>query len=406
MDNTNLSLVPIDSLQKHVEAHLNSSKATPFIIDRFKEICRRVEQTHVEMIDRKAELANTTNTDFKVFNTFVRWWQINELSAFNSMGLALFQFNTNEHPLKDIFPNGNPAQHTSILNNFGRVFYVLAKRSYDNNWVAFNYHLVEGDVVVDVSKARCFTTFASEPSHVTKTGIYSSNKRLREQVARMQEAFEYKNVMLDALGLVYCTGPCGGGQFRYIHHEPLDVKTVVMLFGYASRLLRRTLSRSGYIEKTTQQHSNTTSLVAKHNLQEYVANAHARMDALIDQAQTIPETADIETITSYLLSQGILTMGGDGAGLFALSVDSSEWFDKPHHSVMVSGHTELREVYVAYMKKPTVKKWQCYGLMNWCYKKLKNVNPKPEFIEHIDLPIVTNPDNFFQIHIGPTDATP
>jgi hypothetical protein len=269
---------------------------------------------------------------------------------------------------------------------------VLVKRSVNNSWVAFNYHLVEDDVVVDVSKAHCFTTFASEPSHVTKTGIYSSNKRLREQVARMQESLEYKNVMLDALGVVYCTGPCGGGQFRYINHEPLAVKTVVMLFGYASRLLRRTLNRSGYITQTKHEHANTSSLVAKHNLQEYVANAHARMDALVDQAQTVPETSDIETITSYLLSQGVLTMRSDEAGVFTLSVDASEWFYEPHHSVMVSGHVELREVFVAYMKEPPLKKWQCYGLLNWCYKKMKNVLPKPEFIEHIDRPVVTNTD--------------
>lgn len=391
MNDEDLSLVPLDSLQKHVDRHLNSSKATPFVIERFQEICRRVEHTHVEMIDHRVELANTktTSADFKVFNTFVRWWKINELSEFNHMQLALFQFNTDEHDLKEIFPNGTPEQHASILNNFGRIFYVLAMRSV-NTWIAFNHHLTENDIIVDVSKARCFTTFASEPSHVTKTGMYASNRRLREQVSSMKEKLEHNNVMLDALGLVYCTGHCGGGQFRYIHHDPLDVKTVVMLFGYASRLLRRTLSRSGYIEKTKQQHSNTSSLVAKHNLQEYVANAHARMDALIDQAQTIPETADIETITSYLLSQGVLTMLSDEAGVFILSVDASEWFDEPHHSVMVSGHAELREVFVAYMEKPTPKKWQCYGLLNWCYKKMKNVQPKQDFIEHIDRPVVTN----------------
>lgn len=385
MNDEDLSLVPLDSLQKHVDRHLNSSKATPFVIERFQEICRRVEQAHVEMIDRRVELANTktTSADFKVFNTFVRWWKINELSEFNHMQLALFQFNTDEHDLKEIFPNGTPEQHASILNNFGRIFYVLAMRSV-NTWIVFNHHLTENDIIVDVSKARCFTTFASEPSHVTKTGMYASNRRLREQVSSMKEKLEHNNVMLDALGLVYCTGHCAGGQFRHTSHEPLDVKTVVMLFGYASRLLRRTLDRSGYIEQSKHTHSNTTYIVAKHNLQEYVANAHARMDALADQAQTIPENADIETITSYLLGQGVLVMGDSDTGLFSLSVDSSEWFDEPHHRVRISWYDELREVFVAYMKKPSPKKWECYGLMNWCHKQLVNVQPKAEYVEHLD----------------------
>lgn len=386
MSHTDINLTPIDSLQKHVYAYLSKSKATSDIIDKFQEICRRVEQTHVEMIDRQSELANTkiTSADFKVFNTLVRWWQINELCSFNNMSLALFQFDVDKHSINDIFPNGTPEQHTSILSNFGRILYVLAKRSYDNKWIAFNHHLLESDVEVDVSKARCFTTFASEPSHVTKTGIYASNKRLREQVAGMQEKLEHNNVMLDALGLVYCTGHCEGGQFRHTSPKPLDVKTVLMLFGYASRLLRRTLDRSGYIDRSKYTHSNTSRLVTKHNLQEYVANAHACMDALADQAQTIPDKADVETITSYLLSQGVLTMHSDGAGLFTLNVDASAWFDVPHHKVMVSGHEEIRDVYAAYMQKPQPKKFECYGLLNWCHKKLKNVQPKAEYVEHLD----------------------
>lgn len=102
-------------------------------------------------------------------------------------------------------------------------YYVVAYRAVGVGWVGGEYQILNESlphVYLDATKAtRCWVFRSTGTNNVLRTGLLRQISRLKQSLSNLQESAREKNLELDALHHVWCTGLCGGGQHRYTPND-------------------------------------------------------------------------------------------------------------------------------------------------------------------------------------------
>jgi len=112
---------------------------------------------------------------------------------------------------------------TATLPTLHSKYYVVAHNAPGVGWVGGEYQLLEDTscIYLDATKAiRCWVFRTSGTNNVLRTSLLRQISRLKHELTNLQESSRIKNLELDALHHVWCTGLCSGGQHR---HTPNDL---------------------------------------------------------------------------------------------------------------------------------------------------------------------------------------
>ena len=101
-------------------------------------------------------------------------------------------------------------------------YYVVAYNAPGVGWVGGEYRLLADtpNIYLDATKAtRRWVFRTSGTNNVLRTSLLRQISGLKRQVTNLQESSRIKNLELDALHHVWCTGLCEEGQHRYTPND-------------------------------------------------------------------------------------------------------------------------------------------------------------------------------------------
>lgn len=275
-----------------------------------QELVNRTTQAYLDHLDKfLAAYTHGICLDSDKFNYF-GWYPISQLChADNWDRPILFHFNyADGDPRVEFDPEkhatGYPLDFTLYHARGG--YDVLAVQGYGDEWyIGSNRHLLKEGVSIklDVSKATRFTLFSDNISQLTREGIVENNRRLKAQVTGLKEKLEAQNIALDALGSVWCMGPCDGGQFRSTEPSEITDAMLVRLIGEVSRLLDRGPNQTKmqkkfeYYERVKDR---TLRRVRKHGLEKVIAENKSKLEACNTASNLTLETHEVTHCAPYI----------------------------------------------------------------------------------------------------------
>lgn len=198
------------------------------------ELTNRAQQTQIDLIETKYAELDVLGDKHS--------FSVNALQHMEWLSVVLLRFPPTALDVLEICKS----QGQWVMEEYRGGFHVLASKDYDiaREKQVWRIGLRKQDAlgpgtVIDHTKAESFVTFANAPTKLTREGLVSANRRLKAITRSYEVALRQKNLELDALHYVWCTGSCGGGQHRY--HRDL-VLTEEML-KTAEGLVKRMRSR-------------------------------------------------------------------------------------------------------------------------------------------------------------------
>lgn len=212
------------------------------------ELVRRVNSSYLEFIDSKFSNSKGDMRDFG-------WNPIGELdTCTNERMLIYFPYdkgNSLEHYDEKYRRNDLPDGAVYYRPQGG--YEVFASVVYGKCFVrAGNHMITEGvSIPLDMAGATKFKLFAGTASPLVIEGIRESNRRLRQTIESQKQALELKNTELDALGYVWCSGNCGGGQHRFTEPKEITFDMLKRLIAVVMRLCARGSNSSTIKQKLT-----------------------------------------------------------------------------------------------------------------------------------------------------------
>lgn len=237
------------------------------------ELVRRVDDSYIRVLDSTQEKLTTPEdeNDPTLFGWVGRqsgWSPISEIVSIEQERVLLFFPYNKNNPYESYQASYErtdlPAGSIYYQAQYG--YEVLACRAYDSWVVRAGQHMStrELSIPLDISGATHFKPFAGTLSHVTREGVLRSNRRLRQQVQELKEVLERKSTELDALGYVWCSGPCAGGQHRYTEPQEITPDMISRIIGMAVRLYQRGANTSKINERVGRwQVSNLTRAMSR-----------------------------------------------------------------------------------------------------------------------------------------------
>lgn len=150
--------------------------------------------------------------------------------------LAIFVFSRTAIPYQGYDPN-HPATLPFVFQTHRAVdrFYVLAEKCYsferENRWEARSHSLgndrdINFMATLNIDAALGFMLVRSHADQLTREGLIAKVREAKTCIRKLEQKLSAKNIELDALHHVWCTGSCGGGQHRYHRDIVLDEATL------------------------------------------------------------------------------------------------------------------------------------------------------------------------------------
>jgi hypothetical protein len=351
-----------------------------------KELVSRAHVAYVQALD--SELASNEvlcaddKTAFGFRSKKNGWFPLSEITSIGPERVLLFFPYNKENTLECFSPK---YERTDIPA--GSVFYcpqggyeILACNKYSGFYMRAWDHTLTKEIAIplDVSGATHFKAFAGTASHVTRDGVIESNRRLRAQVQQFKEALEAKNTELDALGYVWCTGGCAGGQHRYTEPKEITSDMIARLVGVVLRIYARG-ANTGVIDERKNQWQTQRITRAFSRIAKVGEN---RIDFLSKMVDDFRDGTNMErhvenlSVVTYMKNNDDITPNVSGmlAELLAkrivvvdafnkLCLQGDEWFNKTLYPIELS---DIKDIHEAATKEG--------GLWVWVIENHKTTN--------------------------------
>lgn len=332
-----------------------------------EELVRRVDDSYIRVLDSTQEKLTTPEDegDPTLFGWVGRqsgWSPISEIVSIEQERVLLFFPYDKNNPYESY-----QAAYERTDLPAGSIYYqaqygyeVLACRAYDSWVVRASQHMStrELSIPLDISDATHFKPFAGTLSHVTREGVLRSNRRLRAQVQQLKETLEAKNTELDALGYVWCTGSCAGGQHRYTEPKEITPSMLSRIVAMAMRLYERGPNSSKIEERVrywqTQRLTRAFSRITKVGEQR-IDFLSKMVDTFRDGTDTTRHVENLEVVT-YLKNNDEVFPNTSGmlAELLAkrivvvdatrrLCLQGDEWYNHRLYPIELSDITSIHE---------------------------------------------------------------
>lgn len=176
--------------------------------------------------------------------------------------------------------------------------YVVARKSWTGDGT--NIHLL-GDNRENVApdQVEHFIPVASSYGTLTRDALIVQAKEYRRKITDMQEANRLQNIELDALGYVWCTGHCTGGQFWHTEPQEITPEMISALFGVMYRLIMRGANTTGMHKMQLAHFHNMREkridrYIKDSNLTDTVRMHHMKLMAF-KEAVAVPVAGPIRT---------------------------------------------------------------------------------------------------------------
>jgi hypothetical protein len=187
-----------------------------------EEFANRISISYIHAAEEKAKEAEVNCvTDFHN-EAWVGWYKPSVLEHIKGNQLVVLYFPYDENERWASFDKDkHKIEYDRLASLRGKHggYYVLAQKQYSGYVAGWFYH--DEMIEIDITKCTRFTVFAEAYCNFTKEGLVMHNRRLSAEIAKLNKTLHEKNLDLDALGMVWCTGNCKGGQFRYT--EPKEI---------------------------------------------------------------------------------------------------------------------------------------------------------------------------------------
>lgn len=267
------SATTLEMLCNHLRKITKSKKDNEYL----EELIRRVETAYIKTLDVEVTPLVSSTMPFG-------WKPIKELQHVKPYSMALLFFPYEGSHEFDFATHVNPAIPLNFCNYETTGGYsVVATKTWGGKWYAGGdgrKFTEDATLELDVSKATRFALFANSYSNMTRESVILSNRSLGQQVKMLQEILERKNMELDALGFVWCTGNCQGGQFFRAEPQEITVEMLDNVASVATRLLCRG-ANSGKLEAKHEWHlkwlGNYAKAKKKHDMYETIERLKAMM---------------------------------------------------------------------------------------------------------------------------------
>lgn len=163
--------------------------------------------------------------------------------------IAVFRFPRMSKPYAEYAPH-HPSATPFLFHPWRETdhFYVLAVKTNScygvNRWEVRSHNIAsdsqfEYRAVVDIDQSQGFWLMRSPVDTLTREGFASRIRKQASQINDLQNTLEIKNRELDALGYVWCTGNCGGGQYRWNRGKQMHEATLRAGILSMSRMVSR-----------------------------------------------------------------------------------------------------------------------------------------------------------------------
>lgn len=116
--------------------------------------------------------------------------------------------------------------------------YVVARKSWLGDGTRIHL-LNESRDEIAPNLVEHFIPVAASYGTLTRDALIAQAKEYRRQITYMQESNREQNIELDALGYVWCTGNCTGGQFWHTEPQEVTPEMVSAVIGVAHRIAVR-----------------------------------------------------------------------------------------------------------------------------------------------------------------------
>jgi hypothetical protein len=267
------STTTLEMLCNHLRKIAKSEKDRDYL----EELIRRVETAYVKTLDVEVTPPVSSGLPYG-------WKPINDIQHVKPYSTVLLFFpyeGSREFDFATQVKPDIPLNFCSYETTGG--YSVVATKTWNGKWEAGGDGRSFTDAVtleLDVSKATRFALFANSYSNMIRESIILSNRGLGQQVKMLQEILERKNMELDALGFVWCTGNCQGGQFFHAEPQEITVEMLDNVANVATRLLCRG-ANSGKLAEKHEWHlkwlGNYAKAKKKHDMYETIERLKAMM---------------------------------------------------------------------------------------------------------------------------------
>ena len=178
----------------------------------------------------------------------------------------------------------------------GTSSYVVARKSWIGDGTRI--HLLNEDrEEIAPNLVEYFIPVASSYGTLTRDALIVQAKEYRRQITYMQEANRLQNIELDALGYVWCTGNCNGGQFWHTEPQEITSEMISAVIGVTMRLAERGRNTSN--DRLAQQlkyfnelRGRRIAYFEKHKgLEQRVKDHHLKLMAFKEAVAVPPDAA-------------------------------------------------------------------------------------------------------------------
>ena len=280
---------PHEITLEQLTKHLRKVVTKPYDVKYLEELIKRVETSYLETLD-KTQVSVSSNVPWG-------WHEIKELQHVREGSTVLFYFpygTVDDWTCFDYEKHGKkelPLNFCRYVSQGG--YEVLGYKHYDGKFYAgANRHMITEQLTIelDVTKAQRFALFGSSYSNLLRESVLLDNRRLRDEVEKLKAIAERKNLELDALGLVWCTGKCQGGQFAFTEPQEITEEMLHMVALVALRLITRG-SNTNKLPEKMKHYIDGLERYAKrferHDVQAFINKAKAMLNSVHENAAAV-----------------------------------------------------------------------------------------------------------------------